>query len=102
MPMYPFQCPKCEEEFDVVLSISDYDKESSWDCIQCEGVVTKDDRIICAANVTRASYVDGTKRKGFAERKEALKLKKESYNMKPEDRKEIRKTIKQIERSTDK
>jgi putative FmdB family regulatory protein len=99
MPMYPFHCPKCDEEFDILLSMADYDTTAPWDCLHCEGTVTKDDRVMVAANVTRASYVDGTVRPGFAENREIIKLKKESYNMKHEDRKDIKKTIKEIERS---
>jgi len=101
MPQYPFKCPECTEEFDIILSISEYEVTDEWNCLFCNHEITKKERVMCAANVTRASYVDGTKRKGFAERKEAHKLKVESYSMKPEDRGEIKKTMKAIERSTD-
>lgn len=47
-------------------------------------------------NVTRASYIDGTKRPGFADNRELLKLKQASYDLKPEDRKEIKKEINTI------
>lgn len=98
-PMYPFHCQKCELEFDILMSMADYDTTAPWDCPECENKVTKKDRVMVAASVTRASYVDGTVRPGFKENKEILKLRKESYNMKHEDRKEIKKTIKDIERS---
>lgn len=99
MPMYPFECPKCQEEFDILLTMADYDEGKVWDCLLCEGTVTKENRVLCAASVTRASYVDGTKREGFAENREIMKLKLESYNMPHEKRKDIKKTIKDIERS---
>jgi hypothetical protein len=98
MPSYPFHCQKCDDEFDLVMTIPVYSETEIWDCQLCEGTVTKDDRILCAANVTRASFVDGTKRPGFSELKEAHKLKVASYNMKPEDRGDINKVIKDIEK----
>ena len=98
-PLYPFHCPKCETEFDIIMTMADYDTSAPWECLLCEGAVTKEDRVIVAANVTRASYIDGTVRHGFAENREILKLTKASYDMKPEDRREIKKTIKEIERS---
>jgi hypothetical protein len=99
MPLYPFECPHCHEEFDIPILMDDYVAEDSWQCIKCDGDVSKDNRVMVAANVTRASFVDGTKRPGFAELKEANKLKTASYNMKPEDRGDIRKTISEIEKS---
>ena len=98
-PLYPFECPKCDGEFDLEMTIPEYDITQVWDCQCCDSTVTKDDRIICAASVTRASFIDGTKREGFAENREMLKLRKLSYDMKPEDRKDIKKTITEIERS---
>ncbi len=53
---------------------------------------------MCAANVTRASYVDGTKRPGFAENKEIMKLRIASYSMPNEKRGDIKKEIKSIEK----
>lgn len=99
MPIYPFECPECEECQEVQLTIADYDTTDTFECQYCCFELTKDNRIMCAVNVTRASYVDGTKRKGFAENREMLELKKASYNMKPEDRKNIKKEIKTIERT---
>ena len=100
MPMYDFDCPKCQEEFSQAMTISEYGDSQVFECPQCQHPCDRDDRIITAASVTRASFVDGTKRPGFAERREALSLKTASYDMKSEDRKEIRKTIKEIERKS--
>jgi len=99
MPFYPFKCDSCDTEFDLMMSISSYESGSQWSCESCSEPITKDNRVMVASNVTRASYVDGTVRAGFADSKEILKLRQSSYNMKPEDRTEIKKTIKKIERS---
>ncbi len=96
MPSYPFECPHCQDTFDIVLSIKDYDATDTWDCLSCEGEITKKNRLMTMPSVTRVSYVDGTKRPGFAENREMLKLKQDSYNLKPEDRKEIKKEINTI------
>ncbi len=99
IPSYPFECPECEADFDLVMRISTYEGEQMWDCPKCEMSVTKGDRVMVTSNVTRASYVDGTKRPGFAEQKLMHKLKLESYNMPHEKRGDIKKEIKNIERS---
>tara|TARA_B100001094_G_scaffold65503_2_gene61605 strand:+ start:13484 stop:13795 length:312 start_codon:yes stop_codon:yes gene_type:complete len=96
MPCYPFECQECETQFDIVLSIKEYDEQETWGCLNCESKVSKKDRIILASSVLRASYAMGTKRAGFADLKETLKLKTESYNMKPKERDQIKKTIKEI------
>ena len=95
---YPFQCPKCDGEFDIVMTMNDYDTTSPWDCAVCEGTVTKDDRIMVAASVTRASYVDGHKRPGFEEQKLIHKLRCDSYKIPNEKRGDIKAEIKSIEK----
>ena len=98
MPMYPYRCPKCEDEFNITMTIAEYSEFEEFECPICgHANVTRDDRIMCAPSVTRASYVMGTKRPGFAERKEVLKLRSQSYNMRPEDRTGIRREIRNIE-----
>ena len=99
MPIYDFSCSHCEAEFTATMTLTEYDFQEFWNCPGCLKDVSKEDRIITGASVTRASYIDGTVRPGFAENREMLKLKKLSYNMKHEDRKDIKKTIKEIERS---
>ena len=94
--MYQFECHECDTGFDLMMSISEYSDSDSWECTGCGCEVTRDNRIITASSVTRAMYVDGTKRAGFSEQREILSLTKESYNMKPEDRKDIKSTIKSI------
>ena len=99
MPFYPFECPACDTEFDLMMSISSYESGGQWSCESCNEPITKDNRIMTAANVTRASYVDGTVRSGFADNREITKLRTESYNLPSSERKEINKVIKKIERS---
>ena len=98
MPIYPFHCPGCDEEIDNHMTFDEYEVFEEAEHPRCGAFYTKQDRIICAASVTRASFVDGTKRKGFAENKEMLKMKMAEYSMKPEDRKEIRKERKTLEK----
>ena len=104
MPIYDFKCPHCSTANELTLSIGQYDDWSNGivepvvRCESCDGLLGLDNRVISAASVTRASFVDGTRRKGFAERKEAIKLKGEMYNMKPEDRGDVKKVIKELEK----
>lgn len=99
MPSYPLECGECETQFEPVHTIPEYDAIDEWECPGCGAAVTKKNRIIMAANVTRASYVDGTKRKGFAEQREIHNLRKASYDLPHDKRKDINKTIKSIEKS---
>ena len=32
MPIYEFQCSKCNKKFEKILSISDSNKKVKWDC----------------------------------------------------------------------
>ncbi len=96
MPVYEYECPKCDTDIELVMTISTYSNEQVWECTKCEGTVTKEDRIMCMPNVTRASYVDGTVRPGFAEQKEMHRLKVESYNLPHEKRADHKKEIKSI------
>lgn len=98
MPLYPFLCPNCNTQIELQMTIEKYEDWDSMGCpsLYCEHVIGKDDRIITASNVTRETYVMGTARPGFAEQKEILKLEKESYDLKPEDKKDIKKAINEI------
>jgi len=57
-------------------------------------------RLMQLPNVTRASFVDGTKRSGFAEMREALKLERESYKLKPSERTEIKREIRKVKHAS--
>ena len=36
MPMYEFECDKCEDSFEEILPMSEYDKYSSSECSKCK------------------------------------------------------------------
>jgi putative FmdB family regulatory protein len=40
MPTYEFYCEKCKKSFNVVISISDYDKKK-YNCPKCKGKKVK-------------------------------------------------------------
>lgn len=84
-------CGSCETKWDDLVERGT--ESGEFPCPSCGGLGK---RTWSLPNVTRASYVDGTKRKGFAEGKEAARLHKElSEKAKTDkDRKEILKEIK--------
>tara|TARA_B100001094_G_C18091467_1_gene750648 strand:- start:462 stop:773 length:312 start_codon:yes stop_codon:yes gene_type:complete len=98
MPSYPFTCPECDTSVEFQMSISEYSEWKSAGCSspECYYVLTKKDRVLTAPNVTRETYVMGTVRPGFAEQREIMKLEHASYNLRPEDRKDIKKEISTI------
>ncbi len=98
MPLYDFQCPDCEAKIALEFTIKEYSEEfTSTSCPKCEdGVIGKNDRTPTAANITRASYVDGTRRPGFDRGKEIVKLKAASYDLPHDKRGDINKEINTI------
>lgn len=92
MPSYDYKCTTCEQKFiEVVKYDQREDKQLCPDCGTSTGVYC-----ISAPNITRASYVDGTKRKGFSEMKEAAKLNREAAHSGTEKRREIEKEIRRM------
>lgn len=54
------RCQDCDHVTDILI---DRDEQGgTWGCPECGGAMSK---TFSAPNITRASYVDGTKRKGF-------------------------------------
>ena len=96
MPVYFWRQSETEEEIEYVTSMATIDSF-------LDGRDDRDlwSRIPQLSAVTRASYVDGTHRKGFKDLKESLKLEKASYDMPPAERQEIKKEIKAVKRSID-
>jgi hypothetical protein len=87
------RCDKCDLVAATLVERSE--KDSSWECPDCDGTMA---RTLSAPNITRRSYVDGTKRKGFAEHKEIAKLEVEEAELPASKRGEIRRTIETIKR----
>ena len=87
MPNYSYECKVCAAGEELIL-FAKYEERDNQVCPECSTPVT---RQISAPNVMRASYPDGTKRKGFQDLKEAAKLNREAAGEKAgsERRKEI-------------
>lgn len=87
------RCQDCDHVTDILI---DRDEQGgTWGCSECGGPMSK---TISAPNITKASYVDGTKRKGFAEHKEIARLQTEAADLPPNKRGEINKAIDTIKR----
>lgn len=84
--------------------LRDRTEEGPWKCESCE-VTAMVEALLTAPRIrdsTSASYLDGTRRSGaFYETAEANKLKRQMQNVRPEERKFIRKEIKKLGGSTD-
>lgn len=92
-----FRCGKCGAEWDELVL-----REHQDDLQPCPACgVTEGKRCMRKPpGITKESFVDGTKRKGFQELKEANKLTMEMYNKPVEQRKEIQKEITNIKKTT--
>jgi hypothetical protein len=85
------RCEECDLVTDILI---DRDEQGgTWGCPDCGGPMSK---TLSAPNFTRASYVDGTKRKGFAEMKEAVKVEREMMDLPPSKREEHQKLINKL------
>lgn len=87
------RCQDCDHVTDILI---DRDEQGgTWGCPECGGAMSK---TFSAPNITRASYVDGTKRKGFSEHKEIAKLESAAADLPPNKRGEINKAIKRLKK----
>jgi hypothetical protein len=76
------RCDTCDLVAATLVERSE--RDGSWECPDCMGIMT---RTISAPNITRKSFVDGTKRKGFADMKEAVRVEREMMDL-PHDKRE--------------
>ena len=95
MPTYYWRNSETEEEVEYVTSMATIDSFLDG---RSDGDLWS--RIPQLSAVTRASFVEGTQRKGFKDIKEARALEKASYDMPPDKRQEIKKEIKTIQKAT--
>jgi len=87
------RCEECDLVTDILI---DRDEQGgTWGCPDCGGPMSK---TLSAPNFTRASYVDGTKRKGFSEHKEIARLESEAAELPPQKRGDIQKAINQLKK----
>lgn len=80
------------------------DEEGPWTCESCQ----VDAMVVAMLTAPRirdsnsASFLDGTRRAGaFYDLKEANRLKRQMTNLRPEDRKEVRREIQKLGGSSD-
>ena len=104
MPTYNHICLSCEQTYNVHTSIGNRDAPSI--CTHCgqEGKRNWSGKEVAPLPMQK-SFADGhvpAGRKGvMREGAEAMRLKAESFNMKPEDRKEINREIRNLEKAKD-
>lgn len=88
------KCDACEYEWDDLVKRDEKDEVQL--CPRCN--LKHGHRIISKPNVTRKSYVDGTKRKGLTELKQAAKLEQDKANLPHDKRGEIQKEINRLKK----
>jgi putative FmdB family regulatory protein len=90
MPTYDYRCDTCDSVLTCFYKIAD--KPQTVKC-DCGGTA---DAMLGAPMVLKASYLDGQRRKGFADLKEASKLKAMANDSRADVRKDIQKEIKKM------
>lgn len=92
MPTYTYECRECESFTEDFYKFSDRP-----DTITCACGAVADHTITAVGLMTKEAYLDGTKRKGWGDMKEASKLNKESNVSKDaESRKQIASEIRKM------
>ena len=90
-PTYTYRCEQCDHVTDGFYRLS----ETRPDQVPCESCGEQAQYTLAAPLVMRASYPDGTKRKGFGDLKEASKINKMiAQTDDPEARKVLKKELK--------
>lgn len=87
------RCEKCDLVTDLLIDREE--QGGTWECPACQGEMRK---TLSAPNITRASYVDGVKRKGFQDQKEIARLESEMFDKPLGERRQYEKSINQIKR----
>ena len=90
------KCDNCGEYYVNTLDRGEATYENRWHCIEC-GHKESVRRIPSAPAVMKASYPMGTKRKGFAELKEANDIMTELSGLSSEDREKAQTEIDRLE-----
>lgn len=90
MKMVDFICEACSHEWEALMR----NEEPMPTCPSCESAFVL--KKFPAPKVLNAAFLDGTKRSGFAEMKEASKLKAEMMDRPPAERAAIKREIKKV------
>jgi len=86
------KCQDCELVWNELVE-RELENTAKFTCPNCGGLGKK---TVSAPTVLKATYPDGTKRDGFRDMKEALKLESEMYNKHYDKRKEYQDEIKKL------
>jgi hypothetical protein len=76
------------------LVVEREEKDDSWECPDCGGEMKR--AFLTPPAIMQRSFPDGTKRTGFQDLKEALRLESEAYDMPVNRRAEIGREIKKL------
>lgn len=89
--VYDWQCEDCQHKEEVIVDVS----EDGWDCAKacCECGTGAMHRVPSLPTVQKASFVDGTKRKGSEDMKRVAQLEVQRANTPPAKRAEIDREI---------
>lgn len=90
MARYQFHCENCEQDMDLDFPIGTRPDETQ--CPECTGLAKY---VFIAPAIMTHSYLDGTRRKGWQDMREASKLNKLAANLDPNstERKAIEKEV---------
>lgn len=88
---YDYLCNKCGEKTEWLVNTADPEWDNPKDCMKCGR--GKCFRAPSAPPVQKASYVDGTKRKGMEDMKKVAELEVQKANLPPDKRGEVNKEI---------
>lgn len=86
-------CKDCYVREEMILDMEDAEWDALYECKACGGEAK---RTISAPGILTSdsqSFLDGTVRPGFADLKEAAKLKVKAANARPAEKREIQKEI---------
>lgn len=95
MPVYEYKCLDCKEEFDERI---DYELRDMLQMCPACGMQAGEREIRSFPGITRASFIDGTKRKGIDELKRIAKLEQQKADLAPgsEEREGMNKEIREL------
>lgn len=89
-----YECPGCKHIFDDIIKRSE--RGEGTDCPLCQEHCERDDELMTAPNVARASHPDGRKTDTTRKLVEASRIEAESFNLPDKKRKKHNQEIKKL------
>lgn len=98
MPNYSWQCRDCEVSVEIhrPMAQSDIPPGAEFECLCPRHKAIQWQRVYEMPGTTKESFLDGHKRKGWSELKEAAKLQREAAVSSRDKRKEIAQEIRRM------